>query len=640
MIRKSVNQRNRNLMTKYGHHRKGLNVGIKKLQPPPGTYGQPFSGCIGLNISGCQSIIIDVNTLTEIAGNTIMLSARAYPSGIYDVIFYVDENPINPIPITTYPDGTATISWDTTGQSPGLYNMTVEVVGTQCISSPLAIALVSTNCTGITIDTPGPITAYIGDIVDISVTAQVTDLSIVELREITLGMRIGSCIIDPTVGSSCTANLDTTEAPPGTYNVMAVIGYGDTQQCASETIEAMILPSEVEVCFRSNPSGASIEIDGIIQTGKTTVLSETQPLDGIEECTTESTIVVSNRTPHTYTITLEGYQPAEYMVDSFFDISYTIDVEDLDPLPANIVSKTLTVDRNTCTEPCTVVGSVSWVNEGGETGTFDPTILVNDLPTSLGLTETIEPRQEITHEFSLENLIAGTYVVQAFPDSGTSPQTIDVTSPIPCEMISMSLTSTEPIIIGGSRTLTAKVTPAGHYLVDFYDGLELLGEVMSDPLGIATFTWNTTPMTIIETHHVTAKVPDSTCISGEILIDVLSPFCSIILIPLTENVIKGNTIRLTATVTPAGVYDIIFRDGEIVIATVTSSPDGISTYDWDTTDITEGEHNITANVVTPIQCSSDISIITVEQVVQAGLGGVIALGLTAGVIYSMMMRPK
>lgn len=583
---------------------------------------------------------IDTYTLTVTVGQRITLTIMVDPPGSYNINFIVDGNIISSI--TTNPDGIIILEWDTTGQSPGLHNLIVEVTSPiSCISPSLIVALTTTPCTNISIDSPSPITAYIGDIVNASVTAIVTEPSIVEFRETTLGIRIGSCIADPGTGGSCTANVDTTGATPGTYNVVATIGYGDAQQCASNPVEAMLLPAEVEVCFRSNPSGASIDIDGVPQTGKTTVLSEAATIDGVEECTIESTVVVSNRDGHTYRISLEGYQPVEYRVDSFFDIFATVDVEDLDLLPANIVSKTLTVDKNTCIEPCIVVGSVSWINNGRETGTLDPTILVNDVPTSLGSTEMIEPGQEIIHEFSLENLVVGTYVVRAFPDTGTSSQVIDViTPPIQCELISMSLTSTDPIIVGSSRTLTAEVTPPGRYLVDFYDGLELLGEVISDSLGIATFTWSTTPMTITGTHHMTVNVPDSTCTSDEILIGVVSPFCSIILIPLTERVIKGNTIRLTATVTPAGAYDIVFKDGEVVIATVGASLDGVSVYDWDTTDVVEGEHNITANVLTPIQCSSDISIITVEKAVTSELGTVIIAGITVGAIYSLMIKPK
>ncbi len=93
--------------------------------------------------------------------------------------------------------------------------------------------------------------------------------------------------------------------------------------------------------------------------------------------------------------------------------------------------------------------------------------------------------------------------------------------PIQCELISMSLTSVDPIIVGDSRSLRGDITPPGSYYVRFHDGTELLGETTSDK-GIAIFTWETTPLTPIGTHHITAYVQSPIpCNSDEILIDVL-----------------------------------------------------------------------------------------------------------------------
>jgi len=93
---------------------------------------------------------------------------------------------------------------------------------------------------------------------------------------------------------------------------------------------------------------------------------------------------------------------------------------------ANVISATLTVDTNDCVAPCTVNGTVSWTNTGGSPGTLDPAILVNTISTNLGSAVQINPGATLQYTFQLSNLIAGTYSVCAYPDSGTACQTITV----------------------------------------------------------------------------------------------------------------------------------------------------------------------------------------------------------------------
>lgn len=105
--------------------------------------------------------------------------------------------------------------------------------------------------------------------------------------------------------------------------------------------------------------------------------------------------------------------------------------------PASIVSTTLTLSTTSCTEPCNVTGSVSWINNGGITGTLNPAILINGASTSLGSAENIDPGQTITHGFSLPpDLPALTYEVCASP--GTHCQTV-VVSHTPANVVSAIL---------------------------------------------------------------------------------------------------------------------------------------------------------------------------------------------------------
>lgn len=69
-------------------------------------------------------------------------------------------------------------------------------------------------------------------------------------------------------------------------------------------------------------------------------------------------------------------------------------------------------------------------------------------------------------------------------------------------------------------------------------------------------------------------------------------------ISLNSNTISGtigDIITLTATINPVGLYAVDFKDGTTLLQTVQSGIDGIATYNWNTTNISEGVHNITAN---------------------------------------------
>ena len=127
--------------------------------------------------------------------------------------------------------------------------------------------------------------------------------------------------------------------------------------------------------------------------------------------------------------------------------------------PANVTSTTLTVDKNDCTEPCTVGGNVSWTNNG-ETASdpIDLGITVDTVPTVLASGVIIPPSTTTSlYPFSVQNLSAGTHNICASPDSGTTCQIITVNTP--ANVISTTLTvdktdCTEPCTVGGNVSWT------------------------------------------------------------------------------------------------------------------------------------------------------------------------------------------
>ena len=100
--------------------------------------------------------------------------------------------------------------------------------------------------------------------------------------------------------------------------------------------------------------------------------------------------------------------------------------------PSHIISTTLTVDKNNCTTPCTVGGTVSWTNNGETTNLpIDLSITVNGTQHIVASNVIIDPGQTTElYPFSLTNLTALIYEICASPDSGTACQTIVVRTPI------------------------------------------------------------------------------------------------------------------------------------------------------------------------------------------------------------------
>lgn len=99
---------------------------------------------------------------------------------------------------------------------------------------------------------------------------------------------------------------------------------------------------------------------------------------------------------------------------------------------ANVISATLTVDKNNCTSSCTVNGGVSWTNDG-DTPSAPTDLSLNVTgygPVPIDSQIVINPTTPTgIYQFSIVNLQAGIYEICASPNSGTDCQTITVTAP-------------------------------------------------------------------------------------------------------------------------------------------------------------------------------------------------------------------
>lgn len=110
----------------------------------------------------------------------------------------------------------------------------------------------------------------------------------------------------------------------------ASVGPGPGLPGENGTIYHAPLPITGDACIKSNPSGASIIIDGILQSGKTTAMSGTP-------CIIDNTVVslspgVDN---HSYEINLTGYQPKLGNFSIIAGMLTEIDTGGLIPIPVS-----------------------------------------------------------------------------------------------------------------------------------------------------------------------------------------------------------------------------------------------------------------------------------------------------------------
>ena len=298
---------------------------------------------------------------------------------------------------------------------------------------PCVRVIVVAQCT-VTIASPqSPFTIYIGDTIHTVINATVIEPSVVDIIDTDTGMVVATniCTIDPSVGT-CTVDGPTTGMLPGTYHFAARVT-NSLQQCQSPPVEMILQsPPPCTVTIVSPQSPFTTYIGDIVHVIINATVIEPSVVELID---IESGMVVANCTidPSIGTCTIDidttGATPGIY--HTIARTSNSLQLCESSPVdvtlqlrPANVISATLTVDKNDCIEPCTVNGTVSWTNIGGTTNTAtDLTITVNGTPMIIAPAVMIDPGQTtLIYPFQLPNLTAGTYNICASPNTGTNCQ--------------------------------------------------------------------------------------------------------------------------------------------------------------------------------------------------------------------------
>jgi hypothetical protein len=85
--------------------------------------------------------------------------------------------------------------------------------------------------------------------------------------------------------------------------------------------------------------------------------------------------------------------------------------------PANIISTTIIPSSTTCTESCDITVDVTWTNTGETTGSFIPSIKIDDIPINPEqyAQEDLIPEDIITHTFTITGLMEGNHTICAVP---------------------------------------------------------------------------------------------------------------------------------------------------------------------------------------------------------------------------------
>ena len=143
--------------------------------------------------------------------------------------------------------------------------------------------------------------------------------------------------------------------------------------------------------------------------------------------------------------------------------------------------------------------------------------------------------------------------------------------------------------------------------VKFYNGTTLLGTAITDLNGIATYTYTPSQLGNFTFHTVFEGTENFTnCNSNNVNITVINAPTSLVL-EADKSILShydNDNCTLTATVydnnnTPMEGLSVVFKNGDIVLATITTNSGGVATYTYNSQGV--GDVTITAECMNLVQ---------------------------------------
>jgi hypothetical protein len=202
-----------------------------------------------------------------------------------------------------------------------------------------------------------------------------------------------------------------------------------TVTCAILTVEPLTVPANIvataitpSVTTCTTPCNMTVDITWTNNGGTSGTFIPTITVNGTPTTLPEESLDPSLSTTKTFSLT-------EVMVGTYNICSEpnTFPCTTVTVLtPSGIVATAITPSVTTCTEPCNLTVNITWVNTGGVTDTFTPTIVVDGTYIPLATPETLDPAQSVTKTFTVTNLMKGSHNICASPDTGVACVTITV----------------------------------------------------------------------------------------------------------------------------------------------------------------------------------------------------------------------
>ena len=165
--------------------------------------------------------------------------------------------------------------------------------------------------------------------------------------------------------------------------------------------------------------------------------------------------------------------------------------------------------------------------------------------------------------------------------------------------------------------------------VKFYNGTTLLGTSITDLNGIATYTYTPSQLGNFTFHTVFEGTENFTnCNSNNVNITVINAPTSLVL-QADKSILSyydNDNCTLTATLydnnnTPIGGLGVVFKTGDIVLATITTNSNGVATYTYNSQGV--GDVTITAECMNLVQTYSieDCNYYNTAEVTQSSTNG-------------------
>jgi len=522
--------------------------------------------------------------------------------------------------------------------------------GTWINSSTFAFAVFkkptfTAQCTSISNVIANPSTALVGESISLSAQASPSGTYSVEFYDETTGTVL---MTDTATAPKSAYGGLWTPTTAGTYLVKArVVG-----QCTS--------PGTTTVTINCSPTVSGVTANpSTVQVGQSVTLTAMVTPSGaytVQFIKTDG-IVLASDTSTTSKMTYSAvWTPT---ITGTYDIVAKTSAQPLSCANQPVETVTVNPAPITCTSITDVIPTPSTVTVNNPvtlsattspSGIFTVEFFNSDNPTQVFATD-VATTSKSSYSAQWTPTTAGTYRVKArvgtqCTSSAAATVTVNPVT-VTCTSITTPTAAPSTVVAGNTVTVSADVSPAGAYTVEFFnsDNPTEVFASKTETTTVTTYSQTWIPTTA-GTYNIKARV-GTQCTSLTTVTVTVNPStitCVSITTPTAtpSTLTEGGSTILSATVTPSEPttqeFSVIFMDGAIQIGTPVTTVNRIATKTFYPS---VGTHNISTKVGTECVSPGTVQVTVSTVPVQAGVGGalVIAAAAAIGVAYFMMRKP-